>query len=253
MRFSIGAAQDQNKAHRSHMEDTYAVHADVGGLFFAGVYDGHNGDEVSYLAQHTLHRDTILLDQVLRPDVRLTKAFEAFDARLQERKTGAGSTAVAVLISPEGKGYVAWAGDSLALMMHPSTGFSLLTPPHTTQSFSERERILASGGEFYEGYIKVPNAHYYLGMTRAFGDCVFKQYGVIATPSTKVFSLEPGMRLLLCSDGVLSTARPKPHEVANLLMRGRTPQEAANQIVSAALRSWGSDDNLTALVIEMTQ
>jgi serine/threonine protein phosphatase PrpC len=249
MRFSIGVAQDQNKAYRDHMEDTYAVHADVGGRLFAAVFDGHNGNEAACLARERLHTMPPLTDETLHPDVRLVQSFELFDAILMEQQQTAGSTAVMLLLAENGECLVAWAGDS-SVFIADNKGFRLVTPPHGMHDPNEQKRVLSAGGEEYAGYVKQPDSMRVLGMTRAFGDYPFKKIGVIASPSIRNFTYAPGMRILLCSDGVLSMRRPRQYQLANVLMRGRTAQEAANLVVSTAKQHWDSDDNLTALVIE---
>lgn len=250
MNIVFGVAQDQNASHRSHMEDTYRVVADVGGYFYAAVFDGHGGKEVSFLAQLDLHNEPALQDQALPVDQRLMVAFEAFDERVCRKNTTAGATAVVVMISPSGETWVAWSGDSL-LLLADQTSHKLVTPPHNMDDPEERERVQNAGGERESGsYVRISNG-WALGMTRAFGDTPFKKVGVIATPSTKQLLLPPGARLLLASDGIYSESKNVAlHQVAITLMRGRTPQEAANMIVSAAKRKWDSDDNLTAVVIE---
>jgi serine/threonine protein phosphatase PrpC len=115
---------------------------------------------------------------------------------------------------------------------------------------NEQKRILDAGGEEYDGYVRIPDSPRCLGMTRSLGDYPFKKIGVIASPSISTFTCAPGMRILLCSDGVLSIHRPREYQLANVLMRGQTAQDAANLVVTTAKRHWGSDDNLTALVIE---
>jgi len=190
-----------------------------------------------------------LTDDTLHHDVRLVQSFELFDAILIRQQQAAGSTAAVLLLAENGDCSVAWTGDS-SVFTASSDGFRLVTPPHGMHDPNEKKRILDAGGEEYHCYVRIPDSPRCLGMTRALGDYPFKKIGVVATPNIRDFTCTPGMRILLCSDGVLSMHRPKQYQLANVLMRGQTAQAAANLVVSTAKRQWGSDDNLTALVIE---
>jgi serine/threonine protein phosphatase PrpC len=250
MNIMFGVAQDQNAPHRSYMEDFYRVVPNVGGHFYAGVFDGHNGDEVGFLAASGLHEEPALRDVGLPVEQRLITAFESFDRRICASGTDAGAAAVVALIKPNGEVWLPWAGDSFALLADEKS-HKLLTPPHTPADSEEKKRVKAASGRIEDDYVAGPDNGYRIAMTRALGDCSFKKYGVIATPAVVSFTLVPGQRLLLSSDGIYPTSHGIGlHQVANMLMRGQTPQEAANMLVSAAKHNWGSNDNLTAVVIE---
>ena len=65
-------------------------------------------------------------------------------------------------------------------------------------------------------------------------------------PDLRRLSLEPGDRLLLCSDGIWSVLAA--HQLARLAAQG-APQVAAEALVDAALAA-GGPDNATAVVVE---
>ncbi|MGZ3666628.1 MAG: PP2C family protein-serine/threonine phosphatase, partial [Ktedonobacterales bacterium] len=60
--------------------------------------------------------------------------------------------------------------------------------------------------------------------------------------------LQPGMRLLLCSDGLWEMVRDD--ELARILGEAGDPQEACDELVRAANQQ-GGEDNVTAVVIEV--
>ena len=70
-----------------------------------------------------------------------------------------------------------------------------------------------------------------------------------AEPDLVEVTLEPGDRLMLCSDGLSGMVRDP--DIAEALRLAEGPQAAADALVAAALKG-GGEDNITVLVVEMT-
>ena len=66
-------------------------------------------------------------------------------------------------------------------------------------------------------------------------------------PDTFVQRLQPGMRLLLCCDGVWEMIRDD--ELARLLTEAPDPQQAAEALVARANEN-GGEDNISVIVLE---
>ena len=79
-------------------------------------------------------------------------------------------------------------------------------------------------------------------LTRAVGTKPYTEFGF------ESFSLCPGDRLLLTSDGLTTCVREG--EIAALLTAVRKTDEAANALVAAA-KSKGGPDNITVVIIDI--
>jgi serine/threonine protein phosphatase PrpC len=65
-----------------------------------------------------------------------------------------------------------------------------------------------------------------------------------------VRQLKPGDSLLLCSDGL--SGKVEDAEIWRLVRRGRSPQEACEQLVQAANDN-GGDDNITVIIVQASR
>ncbi len=77
---------------------------------------------------------------------------------------------------------------------------------------------------------------------------LYRSVGVEATVESDVeeHPLEPGDRLLLCSDGV--TNELSDAELSQIILKAKTPQQACEQLITTANQR-GARDNVTALII----
>lgn len=173
--------------------------------------------------------------------------------------------------------FVAWCGDSRAVLLRGRQGFRL-SEDHRPNNRSERQRVREAGGtvtkdargiwrvgpreenrlakELERRKKKDATSKWYLSTSRSFGDLALKVPDpiVTATPEVKVVDLVPeDWAVVLGSDGIFDVLSDQ--EVANVLYKamavdGKDPVGAAKDLVQAAFRA-GSRDNLTAITLRL--
>lgn len=209
-----------------------------GGLFsVADGMGGHAAGEVaSYVALETLS-ETYATTYGL-PTVRFLKAVQAAGKAVHERsqKEGLdmGTTLVSVLVD-KGAAHIAHIGDSRVYLLREGRLIQL-TEDHSWVAQQVKEGVLsAAEAESHDWRNIVLNA---LG----------------SEPTVKLdffgVGLQKGDRLLLCSDGLSGCVSHE--QLTRLLNRPERPEVIARILVSAA-NSAGGPDNITALVIEVSQ
>jgi len=254
------------------------------GVLFAA-FDGHGGPQVSELSSKTLHKNILAQfrakqvqpasrDEKLRSAIQ--EAFVQTDKEilgLAERKKfeGQGSTAVVALLHGNPKLgtalrlVIAHVGNSRAVLCRAGQAVAV-TEDHTPNLVNEKKRIERGGGLVLNvrGAWRIaapanPNAmtkasrreYQGLAMTRSLGDTFFKQPTLLSTPEpdVKVLPLtEKDLFLVLATDGIYTHLSNQ--EVVDLAGKHwNDPEEAAKNIVRTAFQK-GSDDNLTAVVIQ---
>lgn len=148
----------------------------------------------------------------------------------EARGSDAGSTVVAALIAGE-MAYIANVGDSRAYALGRE-GLRRITTDHSLV-----EQLVASGAITEDERFEHPQRNQIL---RSLGERKLEV-------DLFTLKLRPGMRLLLCSDGLWEMVRYD--EMARILGANSHPQEACAALVRAA-NAHGGDDNVSALVIE---
>lgn len=143
-------------------------------------------------------------------------------------------TTLVMLASVAGKHFIAGVGDS-RVYLHKDGDFTQLTVDHSlTQALVDAGTISAEEAETH----RYRNVLYrYLGS---------KEGG--AGTEAKHRLPEPGERYVLCSDGVMDGIDDPT--LKSVLESNDDPQEAAHEIVKAALDG-GSKDNVTCLVVNV--
>jgi serine/threonine protein phosphatase PrpC len=224
------------------------------------VCDGHgkSGEVVSRTVAQVLPR---ILSSGKTTEEGLRAAFLAMDAEIEKigpTTDRAGSTAVAVIISPS-KLVTAYVGDSRAILGRRAAKNGLweaipLSGVHKPDMPEEAERILAAGGTLTRtrfGPARVNG----LAMSRAFGDFDVKAAGVIVEPGVNVHDLRPTDEVVIVgSDGVWDVLDQS--EVLALLephWATRDAKAGAQAIVDAARDVWqesshGYGDDITCVV-----
>jgi serine/threonine protein phosphatase PrpC len=144
-----------------------------------------------------------------------------------------GSTLVAALICGD-TAYIANAGDSRAYVLDDG-GLRRISTDHSLV-----EQLVAGG-------LITPEERY----THPKRNQIFRSLGDEPSAQVDIFTqhLRPGMRLLLCSDGLWEMVRDD--ELAAILREVGNPREACDTLVRRA-NEQGGDDNISALVIEVS-
>jgi len=254
------------------------------GVYF-GVFDGHGGSQVADLAKEKLHKN--ILQQYRQKQVQpasrdekikaaIKEAFMATDKEilaLSERKKFelVGSTCVSAVLHGNPKLgtalrlVIANCGDSRAVLCRAGQAVAV-SEDHKPTRIDEKKRIERVGGLVLQvrGAWRVatstnPNSmskaarreYQGLAMTRSLGDLHFKKpiSLAIAEPEIQVIPLsDKDLFLVLATDGVFDVMENQ--EVIDLALRSwDNAEEAATNIVRSAYKR-GSEDNLTALVIQ---
>lgn len=254
------------------------------GVYF-GVFDGHGGTQVADHASKNLHK-TILQhfrQKQVQPASRdekikqcVKEAYVAVDKEIlsmAERKhfEQVGSTAVTALLHGNPKLgtalrlVVANCGDSRAVLCRAGQAVAV-SEDHKPQRIDEKKRIERAGGLVLQvrGTWRVaastnPNSmsksarreYQGLAMSRSLGDLYFKQPAALAVaePEVQIIPLtDKDLFLVLATDGIYDVLNNQ--EVVDLVMNHwDDPAEAARSVVRTAFKK-GSEDNLTALVIQ---
>lgn len=229
MRLRHGAASHVGLV-RQQNEDSFVA----GGGVFA-VCDGMGGARAGEVASEVACR--FLMEIVPEVDsVRLestvAQANQAIFLKSVEDSSLAGmGTTLTALVTTEDGVLVAHVGDSRVYLWREG-GMRQLTDDHSLVGELVRRGQLTPAQAAVHPHRSV--------ITRALGtDGVVK-------PDIFPISLEPGDRLVICSDG-LSGMVPE-QDIARLLGTGEDPQSIAQRLVEAALEG-GGEDNVTVVVL----
>jgi len=143
-------------------------------------------------------------------------------------------TTIALVVVVGHTAYIAGVGDSRVYVMHGST-FEQLTKDHSIS-----QALLESGTISREEVA-----------THRYRNILYRYLGT-EEGGTKMVAqkrpLDPGDRLILCSDGV--TGGLDDDTLATLLRKNDDPQQTAEDIVHAA-QAGGSKDNITSIVLHV--
>ncbi|KAK2398759.1 hypothetical protein P8452_06121 [Trifolium repens] len=242
---------------------------------FCGVYDGHgrNGHIVSKIVNNSLP-SLILSQKNAIEEIDTTKngvdnkqnqfskkflnmkeailgAFKVMDeeVKLQENLDCSCSGTTAVVVIRQGEGLViANLGDSRAILgtIHDAKLKAIqLTTDLKPGLPCEAKRIRSCNGCVYalkeEPHVQrvwLPNENYPgLAMSRAFGDFILKDHGVIAIPDIFYHPLTSSDQfIVLASDGVWDVLSNE--EVASIVWMIQSEEEAARAVVEAATAAW---------------
>jgi PPM family protein phosphatase len=225
--------------HLSHVglrrelnEDTYYGNADLGLWLVADGMGGHEFGEVA----SALAREVIV--EKVREGESLETAIRSADEEIirhsrQRREALPMGTTVAAVRIVDGRFEVAWVGDSRAYVWNGQ--LCQLSQDHSyVQELVERGAITAEQARSH------PHRN-----------VVTQALGVTGTDDLEVETisgrLEPGMQLLLCSDGL--TEEVGDTDIARIVARTElSAQECVDHLVMAALEHGGSD-NITVVLL----
>lgn len=198
------------------MEDAHSIVLDLdeganeSNAFFA-VYDGHGGGSVAKFAGQNVHKRLVAEETYHEKlyEAALKRAFLGTDEDLlanpAHTRDPSGCTAVAALITHDGKIYVANAGDSRSVISTKGE-VKPLSFDHKPSNAVERKRITGAGG-----YIEYGRVNGNLALSRALGDFEFKKnYSLI--PEKQIITADPDVTcheiaeedefLILACDGI---------------------------------------------------
>jgi serine/threonine protein phosphatase PrpC len=243
-KFRLNVGADSNKGHRRQNEDSLAFYS-IGTAQIAVIADGMggglDGKLFSQLAIDSI-RKHLTGQGAGSPRQQLEEALQRTANDLHEFRNsrpdyrGSGTTIVVAWIeatSEGGRAIIANVGDSRAYLIRAQGNISQVTRDHTYG-----ERLIDEGLSEEQAY----QDHQAARLTYALGE----QLDVRQIP--ECFSeiiLEPGDRILLCTDGV---CKPVPPEELAMLASKSPPQEATSLLLKRALAR-GSRDNVSALLV----
>lgn len=238
MRLTIAGASHSGK-QRAHNEDAYGFDVQRG---IAAVADGMGGFQRGEVAS----RATIdALLSATRAGSPLDSAFrEAHDrvVALVEPGSGekVGSTAVAAMAVGDTL-HIAWAGDSRAYLLRKRQ-LQRLTHDHSLVSELVRHGVITEDEARTH-----PNRNV---ITRGLGVSIKDKARRDGPAETRSLPLEPGDRVLLCTDGLHGfLAEP---DLAEELGR-EAVDEVPQQLIGRTLRDTEAGDNVTAVVMSWSR
>lgn len=237
------AALVLNLGHDSHLQPLAL------GIVADGLGGHVNGQDASrlvtrVLVEHIIHTAALPLiglpadaqatadglEAVLLEGARLANG--ALCATNTECNADMGSTLVAALLFDD-TAYIVNAGDSRGYL------FDGKQIRRITTDHSLVEQLIAGGLVTPEERYSHPQRNQ---IYRSLGDEPEMQFDLFTQ------KLKPGMRVLLCSDGLWEMVRDD--EIGRILGETSNPQEACDQLIRAA-NQHGGEDNITAVVIEI--
>ncbi|PLW38230.1 hypothetical protein PCASD_19198 [Puccinia coronata f. sp. avenae] len=232
--------------------------------FFA-VYDGHGGAAVAKFSGDTVHFRLRSTPEYQSGDYQaaLKRAFLATDEDLRSNpeflNDPSGCTAVAALITPDGKILVANAGDSRSVLCVNGVA-EPMSHDHKPVNRGENNRIVAAGG-----FVEFGRVNGNLALSRAIGDFEFKQNKNLS-PEAQVVTANPDILvhqitaedefLILACDGIwdVYSNQQVVDRVRRLLGERKTLEQVAEQMIDYCLApdcEWGGVgcDNMTFMVV----
>ncbi|XP_076265409.1 uncharacterized protein LOC143199457 isoform X2 [Rhynchophorus ferrugineus] len=248
---------------RKTMEDRHVVIHDLNTMFnvqeaspssYYAVFDGHAGHDAAAYSSAHLHQ--YLAENkyfISKPEQALIDAFCKTDALFLEKcraeNFSSGTTAVVALLRPKEKSlYIAWVGDSQAIVVNQGKILQCVNP-HKPCREDERERIERAGGcVLFWGTWRVNGQ---LAVSRAIGDGYYKPH-VTAIPDVREIPLDGGEDfLILACDGlwdVVSEDRAA-QEVYYLVAENPDNTERISGRLVDLAKFQGSTDNISVIVV----
>lgn len=232
------------------------------GVLMLGVFDGHgpSGHQVSAYVSVALpaalaSHEAFKTNPVDCFDPGFEQIQNEMRSRYKEGKRSfdcvlSGTTATLAIVT-ETAYIVGHVGDSRAILckLDPATGIRTavqLTTDHRPSLPEERERVEALGGEVkvlsndQVHRIFLPGKDYPgLAMSRAIGDIIAEQVGVISVPDVFAGRVEPEDEfLLICSDGVWEFVSNDEAVAAVAVLGKARASEAAEELAKLAWQGW---------------
>ena len=218
---------------RKHNEDSFLIDPELGLYVVADGVGGHKAGEVASNITCQVVRREVAAGTDLAAAVLLANREVSDAVASGTGKAGMASTVVAAVVR-DGLCDIAWVGDSRAYLLWRDR-LSLVSRDH-----SYVEAQLAAGRITPEEALTHPRRNVIL---QAIG---LHEDGELNVGRNKG-RLQPGSRLLLCSDGISDPLDAE--QLAQILMRGGDPEAACERLVALALQC-GGKDNATAVLVD---
>ena len=240
---TIRVAGDTNvgKVREANEDSMIVDHARGLYVVLDGMGGANAGDIASQLARDTIQQYVAHTYSTMEPKAMLEAAIQSASAaifgegQVHKEKHGMGTTCVACLLLDAQRAIVAHVGDSRAYLLRYGRLIAL-TKDHTIV-----EELVSRGMLAPEEVERHP---YKNVLSRNLG----------ARPETRIdvvdVELQPGDRMLLCSDGLYGYASAEG--IQYLLGSGDAPEHVARDLIDLALRG-GGGDNVTTIVLEVPQ
>ncbi|KAI0927082.1 hypothetical protein AcW1_007566 [Taiwanofungus camphoratus] len=267
-KFIYGVSEMQG--WRVTMEDAHAIalkldEEEDSNTFFA-VYDGHGGGTVAKYAGENVHKRLVTDEAYRSKEYRaaLKNAFLGTDADMRASpnfaRDSSGCTAVAALVTKEGKIYVANAGDSRSVISVKGEA-KPLSFDHKPQNQSEKSRIQAAGG-----YIEFGRVNGNLALARALGDFDYKK-NTSLSPEAQIITCDPEITehqiteedefLVIACDGIWDclSSQQVVNVIRLLISQGKQISEICEEICELCLAPDTNSgagigcDNMTILIV----
>ena len=237
MRLVFAAATDVGRMRKNN-EDSYLSAEPVAAV--ADGMGGHSAGEVaSAIAIEELaalgergpwENETAATDDLKQAILRANRRIRGMAA--SDRKLNGMGTTLVALLQDGDMVHVANVGDSRGYLLRQSE-LSQVTVDHSlVQELVDDGRLSPKDAERHPQRSVI---------TRALGIDPEVEFDLFT------YKLQVGDRLLLCSDGLSDVVEPT--QIRNVLLRVRSPQKAARQLITVA-NEQGGPDNITVIVVD---
>jgi protein phosphatase len=232
----LACASDVGRS-RSENQDAWREASNALGerlLVLADGMGGHRGGaEASRMCVQTIEQR--FLEQHDPVELRLRRGIDEANSDILHRGLedsdlgGMGATCVALVVCPDGQGWVAWAGDSRLYRLRAGV-LEALTEDHSLVAEWQKMGVLTPAQA--AAHPKRNELTRAIGVTRE------------VEPELRALELRAGDRYLLCSDGLCGVV--DADTIAQLL--GAHPPEVAVRALIECANARGGPDNVTVLI-----
>lgn len=253
---------------RRLMEDRHVVIPDLLSQFkdkgdkqysYYAVFDGHAGPDAAQFAADNLHKNLVESSFFQSGNIldafRHAYALTDFQYTEKSERDGikSGCTAVTCLLENKKKLYMAWVGDSVALLSRNAKPYFIMEP-HNLERDDEKERVESMGGAVI--YFDTWRVNGTLSVSRAIGDPEYKPY-VCSDPDIEQIDLDGTEDFLIIGcDGLWD--RMSPEDAIELIYQhiqskchlepSEIVKDTAKILADRSIED-GSNDNVTTIVI----
>ena len=263
---------------KKNNQDAYLVECD-GAAALVGAFDGHgsNGHAVSAFVRDYLRGRVVELcggDGLAHEwEPTVTSLFAQCDQELKrstvQQLDVSGTTAVIAALH-DNLLHLAWVGDSRAMVVRKGAdggrAVAYVTEDHKPDSLEERQRIVSNNGRVdhlvdEQGRRVGPPRVFLrfawtpgLSTSRAFGDMLAHEVGVVAQPDCHTVALTGDEEyVLLASDGVWEFMDEQA--VIDAIAGEGSLEGAADAVVAEARKRWNEEeevvDDITAVILKL--